>query len=89
MFALYSLLTRYAARRDAASVSFYWTGLVGAVAMTPLGLWFWEPMTGVDWLWMGALCLTAVTAHFLLVITSYSIHYTKLYERRGAGIGGA
>ncbi len=67
MFALYSLLTRYAARRDAASVSFYWTGLVGAVAMTPLGLWYWEPMTGVDWLWMGALCLTAVTAHFLLI----------------------
>jgi len=67
MFALYSLLTRFAARRDPASVSFYWTGLVGALVMTPLGLWFWEPMSGADWLWMGALCLTAVTAHFLLI----------------------
>lgn len=67
LFALYSLLTRYAARKDPASVSFYWTGLVGAVVLTPVGLWFWQPMTGADWVWMGALCLTAVTAHYLLI----------------------
>ncbi|WP_444454134.1 DMT family transporter [Rhodobacter capsulatus] len=67
LFALYSLLTRFAARKDAASVSFYWTGLIGALAMTPLGLIFWQPMIATDWLWMGALCLTAVTAHFLLI----------------------
>ncbi|SOB94745.1 DMT family transporter [Rhodobacter maris] len=67
LFALYSLLTRYAARQDPASVSFYWTGLIGALVMTPLGLWFWEPMAGIDWLWMGALCLSAATAHFLLI----------------------
>lgn len=67
LFALYSLLTRFAARKDAASVSFYWTGLVGALVMTPLGLIFWQPMIATDWLWMGALCLTAVTAHFLLI----------------------
>jgi len=67
LFALYSLLTRFAAKKDPASVSFYWTGLVGALAMTPLGLIFWQPMIATDWLWMGALCLTAVTAHFLLI----------------------
>lgn len=67
LFALYSLLTRFAAKKDPASVSFYWTGLVGALVMTPLGLIFWQPMIATDWLWMGALCLTAVTAHFLLI----------------------
>lgn len=67
LFALYSLLTRFAAKKDPASVSFYWTGLVGALVMTPLGLIFWQPMIASDWLWMGALCLTAVTAHFLLI----------------------
>ena len=67
LFALYSLLTRFAAKKDPASVSFYWTGLIGALAMTPLGLIFWQPMIATDWLWMGALCLTAVTAHFLLI----------------------
>ena len=67
LFALYSLLTRFAARKDPASVSFYWTGLIGALVMTPLGLIFWQPMIATDWLWMAALCLTAVTAHFLLI----------------------
>ncbi|TKD18074.1 DMT family transporter [Rhodobacter capsulatus] len=67
LFALYSLLTRFAAKKDPASVSFYWTGLVGALVMTPLGLIFWQPMIASDWLWMAALCLTAVTAHFLLI----------------------
>jgi len=31
MFALYSLLTRYAARQDKAATSFFWTGVAGAV----------------------------------------------------------
>jgi len=67
MFALYGLLTRYAARLDTAAVSFFWTGVTGAVAMTLVGMWFWEPMTGRDWAWMGVLCLTAATGHFLLI----------------------
>ncbi|AGI66279.1 protein of unknown function DUF6 transmembrane [Octadecabacter antarcticus 307] len=67
MFALYGLLTRYAARRDSTATSFFWTGVVGAVALTPLGLWMWEPMVGSDWWWMGALCITGVTGHWLLI----------------------
>lgn len=67
MFALYGLLTRYVARVDAASVSFFWTGIVGAVAITPLGIVHWQAMLPVDWGWMLALCCTAVTAHWLLI----------------------
>lgn len=48
LFALYSLLTRYVARGDAAAVSFFWTGTVGAVAMTGVGLFHWQPMTAPD-----------------------------------------
>jgi drug/metabolite transporter (DMT)-like permease len=69
MFALYGLLTRYAARRDSTATSFFWTGVVGAVALTPLGLWMWEPMAGPDWWWMAALCITGVTGHWLLIKT--------------------
>ncbi|HCP82078.1 MAG TPA: EamA family transporter [Octadecabacter sp.] len=69
MFALYGLLTRYAARQDSTATSFFWTGVVGAVALTPLGLWTWEPMTGSDWWWMGALCITGVSGHWLLIKT--------------------
>lgn len=67
MFALYGLITRYAARRDRAATSFFWTGVAGAVVITPLGLWFWEPMSASDWRWMGLLCLTGAFGHFLLI----------------------
>ncbi|SMO58059.1 Permease of the drug/metabolite transporter (DMT) superfamily [Thalassovita litoralis] len=67
MFAVYGLLTRYVARRDSSATSFFWTGTVGMVAMTAVGMWYWEPMTGSDWLWMGLLCLTGAGGHFLLI----------------------
>ncbi|MFT5868282.1 MAG: drug/metabolite transporter (DMT)-like permease [Paracoccaceae bacterium] len=67
MFALYGLLTRYAARKDTAATSFFWTGTVGAVAMTIIGIWFWEPMSRPDWAWMGLLCVTGALGHWLLI----------------------
>lgn len=67
MFALYSLLTRYAARQDSAATSFFWTGTVGAVVMTGVGLWFWEPMVPRDWAMMALLCVTGVAGHWLLI----------------------
>ncbi|MEO9685817.1 MAG: DMT family transporter [Tateyamaria sp.] len=67
MFATYGLLTRFVARDDTAATSFFWTGTVGAVGMTAVGVWFWQPMTGPDWLWMGALCITGSLGHWLLI----------------------
>ncbi|ARE39394.1 Arginine/ornithine antiporter ArcD [Rhodovulum sp. P5] len=69
MFALYGLLTRYVARADSAATSFFWTGTTGAVAMTAVGLWAWEPMRLTDWGWMGCLCVTGALGHFLLIKT--------------------
>ncbi|MEL7124690.1 MAG: DMT family transporter [Pseudomonadota bacterium] len=67
MFATYGLLTRFAARRDSTATSFFWTGTTGAVAMTCVGTWFWEPMSGGDWAWMGTLCITGALGHWLLI----------------------
>ncbi|MBW4709428.1 DMT family transporter [Roseobacter sp. YSTF-M11] len=67
MFALYALLTRYVARQDNTATSFFWTGVAGAIMMTVIGIWYWEPMTGVDWMWMATLCVTGVTGHWLLI----------------------
>ena len=69
MFALYGLLTRYAARKDSTATSFFWTGTSGAVVMTVAGVWFWEPMTAADWRWMAALCVTGAAGHWLLIKT--------------------
>ena len=35
--------------------------------MTGIGLWFWEPMSGQDWVWMAVLCLMGATGHWLLI----------------------
>ena len=67
MFALYALLTRYAARRDSTATSVFWTGVTGAVAMTLAGIWFWEPMTGPDYGLMAVLCVTGALGHWLLI----------------------
>ncbi len=72
LFALYGLLTRYVGRVDSAATSFFWTGTVGALCATAIGLWFWEPMAPRDWAWMGALCVTGAIGHFLL-IKSYEL----------------
>lgn len=76
MFALYGLLTRYVAQGDATGTSFLWTGLVAAIAITGPGLWYWEPVSATDWLWMGALCLTGITSHYMMI---------KAYEVAEAG----
>ena len=67
MFALYALLTRYAARRDSTATSFFWTGVVGAVATTLAGIWFWEPMTASDYGLMAVLCVAGALGHWLLI----------------------
>ena len=67
LFAVYGLLTRYVARRDSTATSFFWTGVTGAVVMTAVGLWFWEPMAGPDAALMAMLCVTGVTGHWLLI----------------------
>lgn len=67
LFALYSLATRYASRRDSTATSFFWTGVSGAVVMTIVGLPAWEPMSRSDWVWMLLLCLTGVLGHWLLI----------------------
>lgn len=66
-FALYGLLTRYVSREDPAQTSFFWMNIAAAATITPVGLWHWQWLAGLDWLWMGALCLNATLAHFLFI----------------------
>lgn len=69
MFALYALLTRFAARADTPFTSFFWTGCVGAIAMTVVGIWSWEPMSGFDSALMLVLAITGALGHWLLIKT--------------------
>ncbi len=67
LYALYGLLTRYVGRADSSPISFFWMGLVGLVALTVPGIWFWKPMTQVDYVWMATLCCTGILGHYLLI----------------------
>lgn len=82
MYALYGLLTRYVARRDAPSVSFFWTGAAAAAALTPVGLYTWEPLSAPDWGWMAALCCTSVLGHWML-IRAYAVAEASVIQPFG------
>ncbi len=76
-FALYGILTRMAGRSDSAATSFFWTGVVGAAAITLLAPLAWNPPVGGDWWWMMLLCVAGVGGHFLLI---------KAFEIAEAGV---
>lgn len=67
LFAAYQIATRHVARDDPAIVSFFWTGISGAVAATLIGLPWMQPIALADWPWLAALCIVAAIAHYLLI----------------------
>ena len=67
LFALYGLLTRYVGQYDSSSTSFFWTGVVGSIAMTIIGLNYWDPVSKSDWSIMLLLSASGVVGHYLLI----------------------
>lgn len=67
LFALYGLLTRYVSQYDNSSTSFFWTGVVGSIAMTIIGLNYWDPVSKSDWSIMLLLSASGVVGHYLLI----------------------
>ena len=67
LFALYGLLTRYVGQYDNSSTSFFWTGVVGSIAMTVVGLNFWDPVSKSDWSIMLLLSASGVVGPYLLI----------------------
>lgn len=67
MFAIYLVATRHVSRDDLAEVSFFWTGISGAVVATLLGWPTLGPVAMPDLPWLILLCCTAALAHYLLI----------------------
>src|SRR5690242_19862733 len=72
MYAIYLIATRLVSRTDAPTTSFFYTGVAGAVAATLVGPFFWADLEGWDRAWMGLLCITGMTGHYL-VIRAYEL----------------
>ncbi len=67
MFAIYGLLTRMVGRDDSATVSFFWTSIVGAITATVLGIFWLQPVDLPDVPLLLILCAGAAISHFLLI----------------------
>lgn len=67
MFSAYNILTRMAGASDRASVSFFYTGVFGALGATLVGPFFAEPIAMRDWPYMAALCVTGTFGHYLVI----------------------
>jgi drug/metabolite transporter (DMT)-like permease len=67
MFALYSILTRLTTRDEPAFVSLFWSGLIGGILISAVGIPAWEPMSGFDWINMTVYALLALLANWLLI----------------------
>jgi drug/metabolite transporter (DMT)-like permease len=77
MFATYSILTRLTARDEDVFASFFWSGTIGAVLMTVVGLPNWQAVQGADIGLLAVYASIAVFSHWLL---------TKCYENAEANV---
>ncbi len=66
-FAFYAILTRMVSHHDQFSTTFLYTALFGSVAATLVGPFFLANPTPADWGWIGVLCVTGITGHYLLI----------------------
>ncbi|SCB56964.1 Permease of the drug/metabolite transporter (DMT) superfamily [Rhizobium aethiopicum] len=66
-FAFYVFATRLVSRDDSSMTSFFYTGVVGAVAMTLIGPFYWSWMSSGDWGWMALVCMTSISSHYFLI----------------------
>jgi drug/metabolite transporter (DMT)-like permease len=72
MYAVYLITTRLVSRTDTPATSFFYTGVAGAVTATLVGPFFWAHLQGWDKAWMGLLCITGMSGHYL-VIRAYEL----------------
>lgn len=72
MYAIYLIATRLVSRTDSPATSFFYIGVAGAVTATLVGPFFWADLEGWDRAWMGLLCITGMTGHYL-VIRAYEL----------------
>lgn len=67
MFAGYQVITRLVSKYDDSETSVTYMAVVGLIAMTAMGPFFWKTPDAEGWKWLLLLALTAALGHFLLI----------------------
>ena len=66
MWALYQVMLRMCARTDHSDTTLLWSSVVGLVATTIVGPFYWTPMAAIDWVWMLVISILGAVAHLAL-----------------------
>lgn len=67
-YAMYVVMTRHLAAHDSTETTLVYSGMVGAILLTPVMFWIWQnPPDLFSALMMGALGLYAAVGHFALI----------------------
>ena len=67
-YALYIVLTRKVSATDSATTSMVYTGAVGLVISSGVGVFFWQPLDLTSTLLVGYIMLTGVVAHGMMIL---------------------
>ena len=67
LFAAYHIVTRFVAGVDSFETSFLYMAVLGALAITPLGIMAWRPLTVESALVIGLMAVLGIVGHLLLV----------------------
>jgi len=67
LYALYNIATRAVGSQDSPVTSVFYAGVIGALAISFIGPFFWTPIAMEDWPAMAALCICGATSHYFLI----------------------
>jgi drug/metabolite transporter (DMT)-like permease len=67
LFALYSVATRAVSHKDSAITSTFYAGVVGAIAISVIGPFYWTTIPPADWPALAALCVCGTLSHYCLI----------------------
>ncbi|GLQ08617.1 hypothetical protein GCM10007913_05490 [Devosia yakushimensis] len=67
LYALYLVITRKVSQYDSAATSMAYTGVVGLVLSSAVGVFFWEPMGWIDVMLICIIMVTTCAGHGLMI----------------------
>jgi drug/metabolite transporter (DMT)-like permease len=67
-YALYIVLTRKVSADDSATTSMLYTGVVGLIISSAVGVFHWELLDATSFLLVGYIMLTGVAAHGMMIL---------------------
>jgi drug/metabolite transporter (DMT)-like permease len=76
--AIYAVTTRAVSKDDGAVTSVFYTGIIGFLVLTVVGVFYMVPIALQDMPWMAVLCICGVSGHCCLICAYHSVEASEL-----------